>query len=298
MAEPFSYAVVRLVPDIERGERVNVGVIVFCRPLDFLGARTGPRRRPCTGDRARLRSRRGAAAPRRDRAHRVRRPGRRPDRRARHHRPIPLAGGTVEHHHPAVRGAHRALRRPAGSSRRALRAAGALMLDPSIPVPAVGRSFPAQAQDPPGGHGRARASAAGRGCSVSPGHRDRRRAGDGVGGAGPPVVRPAHPRRGSLAVRRRPRGRARDVVQRARRHRRGPALVAPRGQGREHRGRQRLDPPRARPAAGADRVVRRLRGGDGGRSGLDAARAVRRRPGTHHVRPGRCGRPTSTCMVT
>jgi hypothetical protein len=40
VAEPFSYAVVRLVPDIERGERVNVGVIVFCRPLDFLGART------------------------------------------------------------------------------------------------------------------------------------------------------------------------------------------------------------------------------------------------------------------
>ena len=28
------------MPDIERGERVNVGVIVFCRPLDFVGART------------------------------------------------------------------------------------------------------------------------------------------------------------------------------------------------------------------------------------------------------------------
>ena len=40
MAEPFSYAVLRLVPDIERGEQVNVGVIVFCRPLDYLGART------------------------------------------------------------------------------------------------------------------------------------------------------------------------------------------------------------------------------------------------------------------
>jgi hypothetical protein len=40
VGEPFSYAVVRLVPNIERGERVNVGVIVFCRPLDFLGART------------------------------------------------------------------------------------------------------------------------------------------------------------------------------------------------------------------------------------------------------------------
>lgn len=40
MAEPFSYAVLRLVPDLERGERVNVGVIVFCRPRDFLGAKT------------------------------------------------------------------------------------------------------------------------------------------------------------------------------------------------------------------------------------------------------------------
>jgi hypothetical protein len=40
VAEPFSYAILRLVPDIERGERVNVGVILFCRPLDFLGART------------------------------------------------------------------------------------------------------------------------------------------------------------------------------------------------------------------------------------------------------------------
>ena len=40
MAEPFSYAILRLVPDIERGERLNVGVVVFCRPLDFVGART------------------------------------------------------------------------------------------------------------------------------------------------------------------------------------------------------------------------------------------------------------------
>ena len=40
MGEAFSYAILRLVPDIERGERVNVGVVVFCRPLDYLGART------------------------------------------------------------------------------------------------------------------------------------------------------------------------------------------------------------------------------------------------------------------
>ncbi len=36
----FSYAIVRLVPRVERGERLNVGVIVFCRPLGYLGART------------------------------------------------------------------------------------------------------------------------------------------------------------------------------------------------------------------------------------------------------------------
>ena len=37
---PFSYAVHRLVPRVERGERINVGVVVFCRPLMFLDART------------------------------------------------------------------------------------------------------------------------------------------------------------------------------------------------------------------------------------------------------------------
>jgi hypothetical protein len=37
---PISYAVYRLVPRVERGERINVGVIVFSRPLDYLAART------------------------------------------------------------------------------------------------------------------------------------------------------------------------------------------------------------------------------------------------------------------
>ncbi len=37
---PFSYAVLRLVPRVERGERLNVGVVLFCRPLDYLEART------------------------------------------------------------------------------------------------------------------------------------------------------------------------------------------------------------------------------------------------------------------
>jgi len=37
---PFSYAVYRLVPRLDRGERINVGVVVFCRPLQYLEAGT------------------------------------------------------------------------------------------------------------------------------------------------------------------------------------------------------------------------------------------------------------------
>jgi hypothetical protein len=37
---PFSYAVLRVVPRDDRGERVNDGVIVFCRPLQYLAAKT------------------------------------------------------------------------------------------------------------------------------------------------------------------------------------------------------------------------------------------------------------------
>ena len=40
MADSFSYAIYRLVPQVERGERINVGVVVFCRPLQFLAVRT------------------------------------------------------------------------------------------------------------------------------------------------------------------------------------------------------------------------------------------------------------------
>jgi len=38
-ASPFSYAILRVVPSVERGERLNVGVVLFCRQLGFLGAR-------------------------------------------------------------------------------------------------------------------------------------------------------------------------------------------------------------------------------------------------------------------
>ena len=36
----FAYAVVRLVPDIEREEFLNAGLILFCRPRQYLRART------------------------------------------------------------------------------------------------------------------------------------------------------------------------------------------------------------------------------------------------------------------
>lgn len=36
---PFQYAILRVVPRVERGECLNAGVILFARTLDFLEAR-------------------------------------------------------------------------------------------------------------------------------------------------------------------------------------------------------------------------------------------------------------------
>jgi hypothetical protein len=38
--EPFQYALLRVVPDLERGEAMNAGVVLFCRRRGFLRART------------------------------------------------------------------------------------------------------------------------------------------------------------------------------------------------------------------------------------------------------------------
>ncbi len=38
-AKPFTYLILRVVPSVERGERFNVGVVVFCRQKGFLAAR-------------------------------------------------------------------------------------------------------------------------------------------------------------------------------------------------------------------------------------------------------------------
>jgi hypothetical protein len=38
--KPFAYALVRVVPRVERGERLNVGVVLYSRQHDFLDLRT------------------------------------------------------------------------------------------------------------------------------------------------------------------------------------------------------------------------------------------------------------------
>jgi hypothetical protein len=35
---PFEYAVLRVVPRMDRGECLNVGVVVYCQQAEFLGA--------------------------------------------------------------------------------------------------------------------------------------------------------------------------------------------------------------------------------------------------------------------
>ncbi len=37
---PYLYAILRLVPRVERGERINVGIAMLCRPKRFLAVRT------------------------------------------------------------------------------------------------------------------------------------------------------------------------------------------------------------------------------------------------------------------
>jgi DUF3037 family protein len=37
--EPFAYALMRVIPNVDRGEALNVGVVLFCRRADFLRLR-------------------------------------------------------------------------------------------------------------------------------------------------------------------------------------------------------------------------------------------------------------------
>lgn len=37
--DQFQYAILRVVPDVERGERLNAGIVLLCRPQRYLAAR-------------------------------------------------------------------------------------------------------------------------------------------------------------------------------------------------------------------------------------------------------------------
>ena len=45
--DAFEYAVVRVVPQVEREEFVNAGIILFCRARDYLAARISSTPRRC-----------------------------------------------------------------------------------------------------------------------------------------------------------------------------------------------------------------------------------------------------------
>jgi Protein of unknown function (DUF3037) len=38
-AEVFEYAVLRVIPRVDRGEAMDAGILLYCRPLRYLGAR-------------------------------------------------------------------------------------------------------------------------------------------------------------------------------------------------------------------------------------------------------------------
>lgn len=38
--QPFEYAILRVIPRVERGEAINAGVLLYCRALDYLAAET------------------------------------------------------------------------------------------------------------------------------------------------------------------------------------------------------------------------------------------------------------------
>ena len=111
---PFEYAIVRVVPRVERGEMFNAGIVLLCRPRRFLDARVelDPavlRGSPPTA------TRRGSSTTSR-RSH-----GSRPEIRGRTHRPaqppraLPLAGCPEQHDRPALGRPYRPDRRPAAT---------------------------------------------------------------------------------------------------------------------------------------------------------------------------------------
>ena len=116
--DAFQYAVIRVVPRVERGEQVNVGVDPALPQPALPGGADRARRGTARGGRPGSRPGDGPLASRCDRAHRRGRPIGRADRPAGARGAVPLAGLASQHDHPAVRGPHRLLRRPGARAGR------------------------------------------------------------------------------------------------------------------------------------------------------------------------------------
>ena len=149
---PFSYAVYRVVPRVERGERMNVGVVVFCRPLEYLARAPGSTRHGsphCGRSSTRDRSVRHLAAIEHVAAGD---PAAGPIAQMDETAQVPLARRSVEHDHPAVRGPHRPLRRSGRRAGRAVRnarrdAAGLTAIGGALVADAPGRGGRVHAHD-------------------------------------------------------------------------------------------------------------------------------------------------------
>ena len=123
---PYQYAIIRVVPRVERGECLNAGVVLLCRSRAFIGARTEL-------DEQRL----AALAPETDPAtvrphlaaiERIARgdPAGGPMAGLSVAGALPLVGVAGQHDHPAVGGPHRPDRRSRRGARAPVRDAGPL----------------------------------------------------------------------------------------------------------------------------------------------------------------------------
>ena len=120
----FEYAVLRVVPRVERGEALNAGVLVYCRQRDYLGSRVHLdvdrlRALDPTADAAAIGRALQAAA---DVCAAV--AGGRCGRPGGAGVAVPLADRAAQHRRPAGAGAHRAHRRPRRRGRPAAAPAG------------------------------------------------------------------------------------------------------------------------------------------------------------------------------
>ena len=115
----FEYAVLRVVPRVDRGEAMNAGVLLYCRPLDYLGpgsagqgpaARARPGRRRGAVERALQAASESAADPG---------AGRLPGRTSAQ---VRLADRAAQHGRAAGPGAHRPDQDPDAEAERLLRA--------------------------------------------------------------------------------------------------------------------------------------------------------------------------------